>query len=145
MKKLITVFFVTLTLLFTANPITAQESNINVNFPSTNVFEFQGLSNGLFGFNWKIPRYTGDTYQGQTAYEMLEWTVANSSYLVHLYTWSCTRSDENYIYGTAALEIGPSDTVTITGLSQGTILVDRRTGKWSIISPYTIPADLQSN
>lgn len=126
MKKNMYVFWV-LTLLFVASPVLAQ-NNFNVSMPNSGVFKLVQHDRHELLFEWKVPRNIGgDTYEGETAYEMSKAIAAPYSFL-QFYNWGISRADNDYLYGYCRIVYIYVDycVLTITGLrdSPDTVVVN---------------------
>lgn len=117
MKKVTLIFIVLATLFAMPSLSYAQTPNYTVNLPVSNVFEYAQSSNGSVVLEWKLPRYIGDAYEGQTAKEMLLWSIQDYSNIM-LKSFQVSYGDDDYLYGYARLIFGANYpfTVTITGL-----------------------------
>lgn len=116
MKKNMYTFLV-LALLFVTSPVLAQ-SNYIVRMPNSGVFKLAQYDRGSLTFEWVVPRNIGgDTYEGETVYEMSKAIAAQYSFL-QLGYWGITRADDNYLYGYCIIRYTSPDLaiLTITGL-----------------------------
>ena len=95
-KKVLTILFVTM-LLFVTGAVSAQE-NINLRLPSS-VFYYSQVSGNEVTFSWKLLRDIGDAYDGQTAYEMMEWGCSQYPDHLQIMRFGTDFGDENYLHG----------------------------------------------
>lgn len=117
MKKNICIFCILTVLLCIANPVSAQE-NLTLELPVSGIFEYEGKTNEGFSLLWKLPRYIGDTYDGQTAYEMITWALSSCNGILSLNYCGVTRGDNDYLYGYVTIICAPfSGTLTIKNLT----------------------------
>lgn len=116
MKKNMYTFLV-LALLFVTSPVLAQ-SNYTVRMPNSGVFKLTRYGGHELIFEWVVPRNIGgDTYEGETIYEMSKAIAAPYPFLQFDY-WTITRGDDNYLYGVCRILYIYTDlaVLTITGL-----------------------------
>lgn len=137
MKQIMKVLGVLFTMCMLLTPICKSEnmtssSTMNtllVEMPSS-IFTYNGKQGGSIYLEWKLSKYTGDSYDGQTAYEMVKWAVENAEGVgdLNFSRWGVTRSDENYFYGYAIIDYISSEpcTITITNLAspETTVVVE---------------------
>ena len=124
MKKLITVFFVLTSLLLWANPTSAY-GQYTINMPPGN-FELTQYSTHTLNFEWKLPKHLGgDTYEGETIYEMCKWVDANYPFITFK-NWTISRMDDEYTYGYCQFSFDSCEetTLTITGIINGPITIE---------------------
>lgn len=116
MKKNMYTFLV-LALLFVTSPVLAQ-SNYTVRMPNSGVFKLAQYGGYELLFEWVVPRNIGgDTYEGETVYEMSKAIAAQYPFL-RLDYWRITRGEDNYLYGYCIIRYTSQDlaVLTITGL-----------------------------
>ncbi|CAG9900708.1 hypothetical protein BOVA604_4210 [Bacteroides ovatus] len=117
MKNFICTFFLLTAFLFVAKPVSAQQSYTLQAYSSA--FEFKSQQGREIILEWRLPIHLGgDTYEGQTAHEMLKGMVKQYPGVFYLYGWGTTRTDDNYLYGYGRIIYTGTEpcTVTITGL-----------------------------
>jgi hypothetical protein len=116
MKKLTLLFWVLVAWIAMPDLSYAQTTNYNVNLPAP--FEYMQSTPGVLDLKWRLPRDIGDDYDGQTAKEMVLWSIQDYS-CITLGGFQVAYANENYIYGYVRL-IFSGDypfTVTVNGLT----------------------------
>lgn len=117
MKRIVFLLFVITAWFSIPNVSFAQSPNYSINLSIGN-FQYVDNVNGIL-LEWRLPRDIGDSYEGQTAREMIEYSIQGYSSNIMLYGFGASRADENYLYGFARLAYGGSSpfTITLTGLN----------------------------
>lgn len=117
MKKFTCTFFVLIALLCVAKPMSSQE-NLILQLPIPGIFEYGGNTMEGFALKWKLSRNIGDTYDGQTAYEMANSALSSCIGILSLKSCEVTRGDDEYLYGYVIISCAPfSGTITIKNLT----------------------------
>lgn len=117
MKKNIYFFCILTVLLCIANPVSAQE-NLTLELPVSGIFEYEGKTIEGFALRWKLSRYIGDAYDGQTAYEMITSALSSCNGILSLNYCGVTRGDDDYLYGYVTITCAPFfGTLTIKNLT----------------------------
>ncbi|WP_321479424.1 hypothetical protein [uncultured Bacteroides sp.] len=116
MKKVTLIFIVLATLFAMPSLSYAQTPNYTVNLLN-HAFEYIQSTKRTIRLKWRLPRDMGDGYEGQTAKEMLLWSIQGCD--IQLYSFGTSHADDNNLYGAAELVyVGDHPcTVTVTGLS----------------------------